>query len=228
MNTQNYYRLVRWPLHGEHELIQCCPMSPLIMLKLLFFQKATAVRRTEGAYAQNELNWILGQMPPFQFFLKGVCNKEGHIIRSIQCQRGAWSSILQLSVPAVMTVNIPQAVSTYTVMYMSWNIVMEWASVSPTIVGLEWTCVYACWQPLNINPAEQIPLKTNFGTCSPQTRCWYSSDYSIVQECKCLCQRGCWLWDTVYELYYTNVIITCPLYYTPTGQDSLVKVYNVC
>ena len=32
-------------------------------------------------------------------------------------------------------------------------------------------CVYACLQPLNINPAEQIPLKTNFGTCSPQTRC---------------------------------------------------------
>ena len=125
-----------------------------------------------------------------------------------------------------MTVKIPQAVSTYTVMYMSWNIVMEWASVGPTIVGLEWTCVYACLQPLNINPAEQIPLKTNFGTCSPQTRCWYSSDYSIVQECKCLCQRGCWLWDTVYKLFFINVIITCPLYYTPTGQDSLVKVYS--
>ena len=90
-----------------------------------------------------------------------------------------------------MTVNIPLAVCTYIVMYM----VLEYYNgVSLTLAGLEWTCVYACLQPLTITPLklflEHVHLKQDVDSRGLHGTRFIGTDVHFMLEGKnplCLC-----------------------------------------
>ena len=96
-----------------------------------------------------------------------------------RCLNSNGFSILPLNVPAVMTVNIPQAVFTYIVMYL---ILKYYNEVSPTLAGLACVCMLACsylpYKVQNKNTIfKHVLLKQDVDSSG-------FSDYTTAHECK--------------------------------------------